>query len=275
MYDYEITKVGIPIRNTDINESFLEVIHKLKTRDDCIGLMTADYLGVDHTSNPEYLSAPAGHELLFKEFEFKVFNGDLNYGVMNTFGKIWNINDGIQRDGFTIVSYLFNFLQQEYKKLRFKHVYMFAPGSPYVYDMFTENIRQKRALHVIDARSSIHTSTSYMCEYLNIGRFNIRDYVVDFIGDKNPKLTKGLNVFGGISNHYQHNTGIPMVNHFFQTLRPLLEDDDLFLYTNVGKDTVFLKCTTFIEALNNIEYFSNPDMILTYGVFKNDNRRSI
>ena len=275
MYDFEITKVGIPIRNTDINDSFLEVIHKLKTRDDCIGLMTADYPGEDHSNNPEYLSAPAGHDILFKEFKFKLFDGNLEYGIMNTFGKIWNINDGIERDGFTIVSYLFNFLQQEYKKLKFKHVYMFAPGSPYVYDMFTENIRKKRAVHVIDARSSIHTSTSYMCEYLNIGRFNIRDYVIEFIEKRNPVLMPGLNVFGGISNNYHHNTGIPMMQHFFQTMRELLSDNDLFLYCNVGKDSVFLKCIPFEEAINNIDYFSNPDKILTYGVYKNDNRRSI
>jgi len=275
MYDFEITRVGIPIRNTDITQSFLEVVNKLKTSNDCIALMTADYLGIDHSSNPEYLSAPSGHEILFKEFEFNVYDGNLKYGVMNTFGRIWNINDGIQRDGPTIISYLFNFLQQEYKKLKFKHVYMFTPGSPYVYDMFTEFIKRKRALNIIDARSSIHISTTLMSEYLNVGRFNIREYIPDFIEEKDPSLKPGLNVFGGISNNYNHNSGMPMIEHFFKSLKSLLDINDLFLYSNIGKDDVFLKAVTFEEALNNVEYFSNPDMILTYGVFKNDNSGTV
>lgn len=275
MYDFEITRVGIPIRNTDVTSSFLDVIEKLKTRDDCIALMTADYIGDDHVLNPEYLSAPAGHEILFKEFKFDVYDGNLKYGVVNTFGRIWNINDGIQRDGPTIISYLFNFLQQEYKKLKFKHVYMFTPGSPYMYDMFTEFIKRKRALNIIDARSSIHISTTLMSEYLNVGRFNIREYIPDFIEGKNPTLKPGLNVFGGISNNYNHNSEMPMIEHFFKNLRGLLNDNDSFLYCNIGLDSVFLKSTTFLDALNNIDYFSNPDKILTYGVYTNDNSRTI
>ena len=268
MYDFEITRVGIPIRNTDVTESFLDVIEKIKTGDNCIALMTADYLGLDHTSNPEYLSAPAGHEILFKILSFEQYDGNLKYGIINTFGRIWNINDGIQRDGPTIISYLFNFLQQEYKKLKFKHVYMFTPGSPYMYDMFTDFIKRKRALNIIDARSSIHISTTLMSEYLNVGRFNIREYVPDFIEGKDPSLKPGLNLFGEISNNYNHNCGMPMIEHFFMSLRNLLEDSDIFLHVNVGSDSVFLKSSTFIEALNNIEYFSNPDKILTYGVYK-------
>ena len=61
---------------------------------------------------------------------------------------------------------------------------------------------------------------------------------------------------------------MPMIEHFFKSLRGLLEDNDNFLYANIGSDSVFLKSTSFIEALNNIEYFSNPDKILTYGVYK-------
>ena len=96
------------------------------------------------------------------------YTGNLKYGIMNTFGRIWNINDGIQRDGPAIISYLFNFLQQEYKKLKFKHVYMFTPGSPYIYDMFTEFIKRKRALNIVDARSSIHISTTLMSIKCNL-----------------------------------------------------------------------------------------------------------
>ena len=268
MYDFEITRIGIPIRTTDVTSSFLDVIERLKTRDDCIALMTADYFGVDNTLNPEYLSAPAGHKILFKEFNFEIYNCDLKYGVMNTFGRIWNINDGIQRDGTSITSFLFNFLSQEYAKINFKHVYMFTPGSPYIYDMFTEFIKRKRALNIIDARSSIHISTNYMCEYLNIGKFSVREYIPDFIQGRNPTLNSGLNVFGGISNDYNHNTGIPMVEHFLTNLKNVLEEDDIFLYVNVGEDSVYLKALPFKEALNNIEYFSNPDKILTYGVYK-------
>lgn len=267
MYDFEITRVGIPIRNTDVTPSFLEVIEKLKTSEDSIALMTADYIG-DLSNNPEYLSAPAGHDIISNSFEFRVFDGNLKYGVINTFGRIWNINDGLHRDGPGIISFLFNFLQQEYKKLKFKHVYMFTPGSPYMYDMFTEFIRRKRALNIIDARSSIHISTTLMSEYLNVGRFSIREYIPDFIEDKDPTLRPGLNVFGGISNNYNHNTGIPMVEHFFKSLRNVMDDDDIFLYSNVGRDSVYVKGVSFAEALNSIDYFSNPDKILTYGVYK-------
>jgi hypothetical protein len=267
MSSFEITRVGIPIRTIDITPSFLETIEKIKNSSDCIAITTVDYNGTLET-NPEYLSAPAGHDILFNNFKFEIYSDKLKYGVINTFGKIWNVNNGMHRDGPTIVSYLFKFLEEEYKTLKFKHVYMFTQGSPYMFDMFTDYMRRSHALNVIDSRSSIYICAEEMSKVLNNTSYISRNYIPDFIQNKNPVLSPGLNIFPGISNNYNHNTGIPMIQHFFQSLGKLLNSDDMFLFANIDKDDVIVKCITFKEALDNITYFSNPDKILTYGVYK-------
>ena len=273
MYNFEITRVGIPIRKSDVTQSFINVLDDIKNNK-AIALMTADYIG-DVSINTEYLSAPAGHNILFNNFKFEQYDTDLKYGVINTYGKIWTVNNGVHRDGPVVVSHLLNLLDKEYEKLKFKHVYMFTPGSPYVYDMFTEFIRRKRALNIVDSVSSIHVCAEIMSEYLNLDRYAIRQYVPDFIEKKDPTLRSGLNIFGSISNNYNHNTGIPMIEHFFNSLQMVMTENDMLLYANVDDDSVMLKTASLKDMINNIDYFSNPDKILTYGVFKHDNCRTV
>jgi hypothetical protein len=268
MSNYEITKIGIPIREIDVTNKFLEVVEKLKTSKDAVAVLTADYFG-DYTNNYDYISSPAGHKILTSNFKLQKCNGTLKFNLLNTYGDLWKIKkDNISREPNAITDALLEFLDAQHNILNFKEVYIFAPGSPFVLDMFTSFIPKRRALNIIDARSSIHISADAMCEYVNTPKVAIRSYIDDFINKKYQVLRDGINVFGGVSNKYDHNTGIPMISHFFQELKKLLDSDDVFMYTSINDKDVDLKVLTFKEAEDKIDYFLNTNEILTYGVAK-------
>ena len=268
MTSYEITKVGIPIREIDVTNKFLEVVEELKISTDAVAVLTADYFG-DYTTNYDYISSPAGHKILVDNFKFQKCNGTLKFNLLNTYGDLWKIKkDNISREPTAITDALLHFLDEQYKILNFKQVYILAPGSPFVLDMFTSFIPKSRALNVIDARSSIHISADAMCKHINSPKVAIRSYIDDFINKKYQGLRDGVNVFGGVSNKYDHNTGIPMISHFFQELKKVLDSDDIFMYTGINEQEVTLKVLTFKEAEDKIDYFSNTNEILTYGIAK-------
>jgi len=266
--NYEITKVGIPIREIDVTNKFLQVVQELKTSTDSVAVLTTDYFG-DLTTNHDYISSPAGHEILTGNLKIQKCNGTLKFNVLNTYGDLWKIKkDNVSREPNTITDALLEFLDAQHSILNFKQVYILAPGSPFVLDMFTRFIPKRRALNVIDARSSIDISADAMCEHANTPTVAIRSYIDDFINKKYQGLRPGINVFGGVSNKYDHNTGIPMMSHFFQELKKLLDSDDMFMYTSINMEGVNLKVLTFKEAQDQMDYFSNTNEIFTYGVAK-------
>jgi len=268
MPNYEITKVGIPIRNVDVTHKFLQVVEKLKASQDCVAVLTTDYFG-DLSTNQDYISSPAGHKILQENFVFKKCNGTLKFNLLNTYGDLWKIKkDNVSREPNAITDALLTFLDLQHNELHFKEVYIFAPGSPFVLDMFTSFIPKRRALNIIDAKSSIHISADAMSQSFNNAKISIRSYIDDFIDKKFQGLRQGINVFGGVSNKYDHNTGIPMMSHFFQELSKLLDSDDFFMYTRINDKDVELKVLTFQQAQAQIDYFSNTNEILTYGVAK-------
>ena len=271
---YEIIRVGIPIRNCDITESFISIIEEIKTSNECIALTTVDYVG-NLDNNPEIISSPAGHKLILKNLEFVKYNNELKFNVINTIGFIWDIKKDGQtpRDGTTVVNYLLSFLDNNCPDL--KKIYIFTTGSPHYYDMFTFFIKKIRPVSIIDTFSAIVLSLNAMREMTGIPVID-RNYIPDFIENKNNNIIEGsINLFGGISNNYKPDIKMPLIQHFFINMKQHLSPDDRFFYCSIDETGVNLKSMSFYDALNNIEYFSKPETILTYGVYKNDNSRTI
>jgi hypothetical protein len=271
---YEIIRVGIPIRECDITESFINIVNEIKTSPDCIALCTVDY-GGDVTKHSEYISSPAGHKILFDNIPFVKFNGKFTANSINTIGFIWQIRQdgGLPREGNFVVNYLLNFLDNHISK--YKKVYMFTTGSPHFYDMFTFYIKKVRPVSIIDTCSAITLCSNKMSEITNLPVID-RSYLVDFIDNKNNTIIPNvINLFGAISNNYTPNISMTLIDHFFMNMKKHLSPNDMFYYSYVNNTEVELEIISFQEALNNIEYFSTTDKILTYGVYKNDNSRTI
>jgi hypothetical protein len=265
---YEIYRVGIPLRDFDISNSFLEVIENIKTNNNHVGLTTVDF----DKFTMEKMTAPAGYNLLFNTFKFESFNGSLKSGIINTYGKIWDIpnESGKFRDNMFLSKQMFKFLDENYSKNKFSRVYMFTPGSPYIYDLFTNGMRRIRPISLIDAPSAITICRRDMEEKSNLGKpSKLREYTLDFLQNASRTITKEhINIFGSIDNTRNYNTNVPMLYQFFLDIRELLNDDDIFMYTTIKLDGVHTTITTFKEAFNNYSFFANSKDILTYGVYR-------
>lgn len=266
---YEIIRVGIPIRTCDITKSFLDIVEEIKTSSECIAITTVDYDG-DVNTNGDAISSYAGHEILFNNITFRKTINHLEYNIVNTLGYIWDIKteNGEYRDGLTLVKFLYNILDNSHKQLNFKKVYVFTSGSPHHYDLFTSFGKDIRPLSIIDTYSSI-TITKEHFEKTMEKPVIVRNYIPEFIAGKNKTITPNvINLFGSISNHYKPDIGMPVIQHFFENLKLLLSDNDIFMYCYVSKDTAEMKTITFKEALEKIQYFSTLKLLLTYGVYK-------
>jgi len=264
---YEIVRVGIPIRKQDISISFLEAIDNIKNRTDCIAMTTVHY------PNEDIISSPAGHKILFDNLQFIPFTGTMEYNKVNTY-NIWEIKNerGEYRDPYYIVQHLLSVLENQFNKLGFNRVYMFTPGSPNVYDGITNFLQKIRSVSVIDATSSIHIIADRLLE-LNpeIKYTKIRNYVPDFLQNLNRTIAEDrINIFGSIDNRRNYNTKLPMLNQFFEDLREILNDNDIFWYCTIRdcEDTPIVTKLTFKEAYDNIDMFINSGDIYTYGVYK-------
>jgi hypothetical protein len=264
---YEIVRVGIPIRKQDISISFLEVIDNIKNRTDCIAITTVHY------PNEDEICSPAGHKILFDNLQFIPFTGTMGYNKINTY-NIWEIKNerGEHRDPFYIVQHLLSLLENQFNKLGFNRVYMFTPGSPNVYDGITTTLQRTHPVTIIDAESSIHIiSRGLVALYPEFNHTVIRNYTNDFLNNTNKSIIKHkINIFGSIDNRRNYNTKLPMLNQFFQDLRELLDDNDIFWYCTIKNydDSPIINQITFKEAFNNIDMFINSVDIYTYGVYK-------
>jgi hypothetical protein len=266
---YEIIRVGIPIRTCDITETFLDIVKEIKTSSECIAITTVDYDG-DVNTNGDVISSYAGHEILFNNISFERPLKELNYNVINTLGYIWDVKNenGKHRDGPTLVKFLYDILDTSHNSLKFKKVYVLTSGSPHHYDLFTAFGKDIRPLSIVDTYSSI-TITKEAFEKEHNKPVVVRNYIPDFIEGKNKTLTLNcINLFGSISNNYKPDIDMPVIQHFFESLKVLLEDNDLFMYCYVSRDGAEMKTMTFKDALKNIEYFSTLKLLLTYGVYK-------
>jgi hypothetical protein len=274
---YEIIRVGIPIRECDVTETFLNVIKEIQVSKDCIAITTIDYTG-DLNNNGDYVSSPAGHDILFKNLKFYLpENPVLKHNVINTLGFIWQIKNenNEERDPKLIISILYNLLDRQFENLKFKKVYVFTTGSPHHYDLFTYGGKEVRPLSIIDTYSSIIiTKTELEKKYSK--PVIVRHYENDFIKGNNKCLINNhINLFPAISNNYKPNINLPLIQHFFNSLDNLLNDNDIFLYCYVNKNGAEINKLSFKEAKTKINYFSESNLLMTYGVLLNDNSRTI
>ena len=272
---YEVYRVGLPIRDIDTSDSFLEVIEKIKTDNKCFGMTTVDF----NKFTLEQNTAPTGYNLLFKNFKFEPVQEMMKSGIINTYGKIWDIpsENGRFRDHNFLSQKMFEFLDEQYIKTKFSRVYMFTPGSPYIFDLFTNGMRRIRPVSVIDCLSAITICRQDMIKNNELCKKHImREYTIDFLQNTNRIIVEDhINIFGSIDNNRNHNTKFPMLYQFFLDMKELLADNDIFMYTTIKSDGVYTKSLTFKEAFDNYNFFANCKDILTYGVYKNDNSRTI
>jgi hypothetical protein len=251
---YEIVRVGVPARKQDVTQSFLDAIQNIKTTIDCIGVATVDL------DNPltrfEYLSAPYGYKHIKSSLESIPVLKDLTIGVLNTYSNVWEIHGG--KTASDSVDKLLNYFDDQHKILRFKTLYIFTCGSPFVNDMLTNIISTKRPINIIDAESPIRICSNIMKDYLNLETFLIHNTIPETIESNT------LNVFPGISKNYGIN-----INVVFDILKPLISETDMFLYSNILEDgSSYVKCMSFKQAVEDLSYFENTEHNLTYGVYK-------
>jgi hypothetical protein len=247
---YEITKVGIPIRDIDINDQFITAVNHAKAANAVILI-----------SSP-LEDSPAGSEILKKEFinSSKV----LKYNVFDT------ANDAPNTDPKNFLKQkvvrLLRYLDEQHAVLKFDHVYIFSVGSPHLYDIFTDYIPEYRELHIIDAKSSLHVCGEEFSKYLQCNEYSIRNFHVDFIHKFENILHPGLSIFGCIDQIYANQNNTSIVDQFFNTMMQQTNETDKFLIANIH-------CTgVMIQQFNPKNYkqvlAEHPGETFTYGVYK-------
>lgn len=247
---YEITKVGIPIRDIDINEQFITAVNHAKNSNAVILI-----------SSP-YEDSPAGSEILKKEF----FNSSkvLKYNVFDT------ATNAVTTNPITFlkrkVTKLLQYLDDHYAVLKFDHVYMFSVGSPHLYDIFTNYIPEYRQLHIVDAKSSLHICGEELSKYLQCDGYSIRNFHVDFIHKFENVLYPGLSIFGCIDQIYANQNNISIVDQFFNIMMQQTNENDKFLIANVHGTGVLIK--TFDPRNYKQVLLEHPGETFTYGVYK-------
>lgn len=251
---YEIVRVGVPARKQDVTQSFLDATQNIKTRTDCIGILTVDL------DNPlmkfEYLSAPYGYNYMVSLLQRVPVLPNLTTGVLNTYSNIWQIHSG--NTPSESVDNLLKYFDDQQKTIGFKTLYIFTCGSPLISDMLTNIISTKRPLNIIDAESPIRICSNIMKDYLNLETYLIHNTIPETIE------SNMLNVFPGISKNYGIN-----INVVFDILKTMISETDMFLYSNILEDgSCYVKCMSFKQALEDLSFFENTENNLTYGIYK-------
>jgi hypothetical protein len=247
---YEITKVGIPIRDIDINDQFITAVNHAKAANAVILI-----------SSP-LEDSPAGSEILKKEFinSSKV----LKYNVFDT------ANDAPNTDPTNFLKQkvvrLLRHLDEQHTILKFDQVYIFSAGSPHLYDIFTHYIPEYRELHIVDAKSSLHVCGEELSKYLQCDGYQIRNFHSDFINRFENVLYPGLSIFGCIDQIYANQNNESIVDQFFNTMMRHTNNNDVFLLASVRSTDVLIK--TFDPRNYKQVLAEHPGETFTYGVYK-------
>ena len=257
---YELIRVGVPARRQDITQSFLDAISSIKNGT-AIGLITVDLNNSE--TKFEYLSAPYGYQHIIKELELDTVNSDLKYFVLNTYANIWNIHGGSTPNNS--IDNLLKYFDDQHNKLNFKKLYFLTCGSPYISDAVTSILIQKRTVSVIDAESPIRICSNNMKEYLNVDDYAIHSSI-PYTLERNM-----LHVLPCISKNYGIN-----ITELFNLLNEQVKQSDIFLYSTILEDgSSYVKSMSFKQALEDILFFQTTEKNLTYGIYTNDNSRTI
>jgi hypothetical protein len=257
---YEITRVGVPSRKQDVSQSFLNVVDNIVSGNS-ISLVTVDF------NNPntkfEYLGAPYGYQYILNKLNTSLVLDNLKYNVLNTYPNIWDIHGGI--DPNDSINNFLEYLDSQQEILNFNNVYIFTCGSPLVNDDFTNILLQKIPLNIINCKSPIHICSNNIKDFLNLNKYNIHN-IIPYTLDRNV-----LHVFPGISKNYGIN-----ITKVFELFNDLVSPNDVFLYSNILEDgSSYVKSMSFKQALEDVAFFENIEKNLTYGIYTNDNSRTI
>jgi len=247
---YQITKVGIPIRNVDINEQFTTAVSFAK-QSNAVLLISSP---LD--------DSPAGSKIL--EDEFLHSGKVLKYNVFDTDNDVHDANPKNFLKNKVIR--LLKYLDDRHAELNFDHVYMFSAGSPHLYDIFTHYIPEYRELHIIDAKSSLHVCGEELSKHLQCDGYKIRNFHADFISRFENVLYPGLSIFGCIDQIYANNTTESIVDQFFNVMMQHTNANDIFLIASVHRDSVLI--TEFDPKNYKQVLEQHAGKTLTYGVYK-------
>ena len=268
---YEIIRVGVPIKREGITQKFLNVLEEIKHSDDCIAVSTTNY------DKAEFDLAPAGTELLLKTLKVSDFNNSLKPNNINTIGFIWSIKDefGETRNGKLIANYILSFLDEQYKLLKFKKVYMFTPGSPNYSDAITKDLKDLRTITIIDTKSSIEYCIDEMKKVVGDIVVDHRNYHTDFLekyknkNNKNIDVNK-LNVFCCLQGGYKIN-GNSIMQMFFDDMTKYFNEEDTFISVHIGENYNDVIVGDFRNAKINMVEIENYPHMLTFGITKRNN----
>lgn len=247
--------MGIPCRECDVTQEFLDAIQRIKNTN-CFAITLTDYPTFDNHS--ELKNSPHGHKVIINNIEFVKSNGNYIKHKINTIGDIWQSN---KRDPYNICISLLNKFDSLYLTEPFDAVIILAPGSPHI-DTLPKVMNNIRPIKIIDAKSPIIIAAEHMGS-----NYVIRNFYSEFIGGHNniiyPKI---VNVFYALTNNYSYTNTI---NLFVDHMKKHLQLTDDIFYAYVG-DTVNINKMTFYDFIQNIDYFYLHSYHLTFGAVKHN-----
>lgn len=253
---YEIIFMGIPCRECDVTEKFLETVQEIKNGN-CFAVTLVDYPTFDKHS--EIVNALYGHKIILNNIEFVKFNGLYIKNKINTLGSIWQIHN---RNTKNICNFLLEHLDNFYVNQPFDKVVILTPGSPTI-DTLPAAMHNIRPITIIDIKSPIIIAAEFMNP-----NYIIRKFDREFLLGENPVIyPEKVNIFYALSGNYNNTDNKSRIELFFETMKLYLNPTDDIFYAYVGED-VDIKKIKFSSFLNYKDYFLSNIEHLTFGVFK-------
>jgi hypothetical protein len=252
---YEIIFMGIPCRECDVTQEFLDTIQRIKNSN-CFAITLTDYPIFDDHS--EVKNSVHGHNIIKNNIEFVKSNGNYIKHKINTLGDVWQSN---KRDAHNICIFLLNQFDSLYLTESFDAVIILAPGSPNI-DILPKTMSNIRPVKIIDIKSPIIIAAEHMGSNYVIRKFN-QEFILENNNIIYPKI---VNVFYALTDNY---STTDTINLFVEHMKKHLQLSDDIFYAHIG-ETVDINKISFRDFIQNIEYFHLNSHHLTFGVFKHN-----
>ena len=255
---YEIIFMGIPCRECDVTQEFLQTLEEIKTGN-CFAITLVDYPNIEN--HTEVINSIYGHNLLFDNIEFIKYDGKYIKNKINTMGGIWSSS---ARNSELICSTLLHEFDNFYSKDTFNRVIILTPGSPTI-DILPQVMSQVRPIRIVDIKSPIVIAAECMSS-----SYVIRKFDREFLRNENPIIyPETVNIFYALSGKYNNTDNKSRITLFFEHMGLCLKPSDDIFYAYVGEDIIINKIQ-FSDFSKYKDYFSSNIDRLTFGVFKNN-----
>jgi hypothetical protein len=253
---YEIIFMGIPCRECDVTQEFLQTLEEIKTGN-CFAITLVDYPNIDNHN--EVINSIYGHSMLFDNIEFIKYNDKYIKNKINTMGGIWETNN---RDTKRICNFLLEHLNYFYKREPFDKVVILSPGSPTI-DTLPKVMNEVTPIRIVDIKSPIVIAAEYMSS-----SYVIRKFDREFLRNENPIIyPETVNIFYALSGKYNNTDNKSRITLFFEHMLLCLKPTDDIFYAYVGEDVIINKIQ-FSDFSKYKDYFSSNIDRLTFGVLK-------